>query len=352
MSGAGFEMATVKNELGCEPEGRGRIRYFALALGMLALASAVGTAVLVVVNRYPLTQLDAADPAAIFTPPGLAIFGLLIAWRLPRNPTGWLLLASALITGMVGFEDQYARLALVTHPGLPGAAWGEWLNGWTWALVEPTGTFALLLLLLPDGHLPSSRWRWLAGLEVLWVVVVGLLIALAPGPIRGTTLQPLDNPVGVDALGSFANSDAAGQTIGVLFLVGYVLLVAAAVGLFVRMRRSRGDQRQQLKWIAYAVVATAIANLVASITPGVSDIASTAVDIIGFGVVVPSAVAVAIFKHRLYDIDVVISRTLVYGSLAVFITAVYVGIAVGIGALIGGGGKPNLGLSILATAFF
>jgi signal transduction histidine kinase len=118
------------------------------------------------------------------------------------------------------------------------------------------------------------------------------------------------------------------------------------------MRRSKGEQRQQLKWIAYAVLTTAVAIVPISFLAG-TVLPSWTFDVpilVGFGVALPVAAGIAIFKHRLYDIDVVINRTVVYGSLAVFITAVYVGIAVGIGALIGGGGKPNLGLSILATA--
>ena len=115
------------------------------------------------------------------------------------------------------------------------------------------------------------------------------------------------------------------------------------------MRRAAVEERQQLKWIAYAVTLTAVGYIPLTFLPdstvtGLADIA------IGFGILVPIAAGIAIFKYRLYDIDIVISRTLVYGSLAVFITAVYVGIAVGIGTLVGSGGKPNLALSILATA--
>jgi signal transduction histidine kinase len=115
------------------------------------------------------------------------------------------------------------------------------------------------------------------------------------------------------------------------------------------MRRAAGEERQQLKWIAYAVTVTAVAYIPLTFLP--DSTATGLVDIaIGFGILVPIAAGIAIFKYRLYDIDIVISRTLVYGSLAVFITAVYVGIAVGIGTLVGSGGKPNLALSILATA--
>jgi signal transduction histidine kinase len=139
----------------------------------------------------------------------------------------------------------------------------------------------------------------------------------------------------------------------VLWFVGLLVLLVAASAPFVRMRRAHGDERQQLKWIAYAVIVSAMGGVLFSLAEvlrgfpqGLFDLAIA----LGFGCALPVAAGIAIFKHRLYDIDLVISRTLVYGSLAVFITAVYVGIAVGIGALVGGGGKPNLALSILATA--
>src|SRR4029077_13516001 len=127
---------------------------------------------------------------------------------------------------------------------------------------------------------------------------------------------------------------------------GLAILVIAAAAPLVRMRRARGDERQQLKWIAYGVIVSAAAYMPLIIPsffiPTFPTWLGDGVIALGFGVAVPVAAGIAIFKHRLYDIDVVISRTLVYGALALFITAVYVGIAVGIGALIGGGGKPNL----------
>jgi len=158
------------------------------------------------------------------------------------------------------------------------------------------------------------------------------------------------NPVGAPAnsvLGTVFNS------LGALWFLGLLVLLVAASAPLVRMRRAQGDERQQLKWIAYAVIVSAIGVVLLSVAEalpgfpqGLSDLAIA----LGFGCALPAAAGIAIFKHRLYEIDLVISRTLVYGSLAIFITAVYVAIAVGIGALVGGGGKPNLALSILATA--
>ncbi|HEX4756319.1 MAG TPA: sensor histidine kinase, partial [Candidatus Dormibacteraeota bacterium] len=316
----------------------------------------VATAALAIANSKSLPNLDAADPIAIVVPIGLGTVGALVASRRPRNATGWLFLAAALVSALGGAADQYARLGLVSHPGsVPGAVWALWFNSWSLSLVFPTGAVALLLLLLPDGRLPSRRWRPVAAVAVLLTGAFLFIGVFAPGPLTpqtsaGWTSTP-SNPTGLAALsGLFANGGSGG--LEVVWPLGLVVLVVAGSAPLVRMRRSAGDERQQLKWIAYAVFATALVCLPLGVLTG-SVLPNWAFDpaiIAGFGVALPAAAGVAILKHRLYDIDVVISRTLVYGSLAVFITAVYVGIAVGIGALVGGGGKPNLGLSILATA--
>jgi signal transduction histidine kinase len=330
-----------------------------LAAGLAALAVATSAASigLAIANRRHLPNLDAADPIAIVLPLGFAAVGGLIAARRPHNPIGWLFLAIAIFSGMEGVGDQYVRFALLTHPGsLPGSVWVLWATGSSTPLLFPSGIVAITLLLLPDGHLPSRRWRPVAAIGVVLAVWLSVGSALAPGPLSGASSgsnYPLPpNPLGVAALNA-VNPNSNSQPWGIIVWgLSALLLVIAAVAPFSRMRRSKGDERQQLKWIAYAVLITGALILPVSFLSGTllpSWLFDAAI-VIGFGVALPVAAGVAILKHRLYDIDIVISRTLVYGSLAVFITAVYVGIAVGIGALIGGGGKPNLGLSIVATA--
>ncbi|MDQ6856464.1 MAG: hypothetical protein M3Z57_05265, partial [Candidatus Dormibacteraeota bacterium] len=324
----------------------------AIASGLLGVGTALGTAVLAYLNRQSLPNLDAADPISIVVPLGICGVGALVASRHPRNATGWLFLFAGIVGGLQGVEDQYARFALLTHAGgLPGGVWSLWLNSWSLALIYPCGAVALFFLLLPDGRLPSPRWRPLVVAAMTVSVVAIVATALAPGPLvpstNGLNYRAPDNPVGVSAF------SAAGVVVvgNVLYIVGLIILLCAAAAPLVRTRRSHGEVRQQLKWIAYAVITTALVNLILAVF--FSQLPSWVYDvpvIIGFGVAMPAAAAIAIFKYRLYDIDIVISRTIVYGSLAVFITAVYVGIAVGIGTLVGSGGKPNLGLSIVATA--
>jgi signal transduction histidine kinase len=329
----------------------------AIGLAAVALAGSAATIALAIANRRHLANLDAADPIAIVVPLGFAAVGGLIAARRPQNPIGWLFLAIAIVSGLQGVGDQYVRYAELTHPGsLPGAEWVLWATNVSTPLLFPTGAVGMTILLLPDGHMPSRRWRPLAALMLFVAVWLSVGSGIASGRLSGASNgsnYPLPrNPLGVAALNVVNPAAGAAAWTNAFWSVASALLIVAAAAPFVRMRRSRGEERQQLKWIAYAVLISAVLVLPVTFLAG-TVIASWVFDaavVLGFGVALPVAAGVAILKYRLYDIDIVISRTLVYGSLAVFITAVYVGIAVGIGALIGGGGRPNLLLSIVATA--
>ena len=327
----------------------------AVALGLLVVALTATNAALVIVNHAHLGSVSGANPASFAVPISAGLLGFIVASRRPANACGWLLIVIAILSNLLGVADQYARLALLTDPGLPGAVWAEWVGALSVPPLFPAGAVSLLLLLLPEGHLPSRRWRWFVVVAVIDVVVLLVSNGLGPGPLSlgssGPNYPDLANPVGIDALAPISGS-GNGFANGAAWFAGLFILVVASVMPFVRMRRARAEERQQLKWIAYAVLTTVGAILALTFLAGqVLPSWTWELPIIfGFGVAFPVAIGIAIFKHRLYDIDIVISRTLVYGTLALFITAVYVVIAVGVGALIGGGGKPNLGLSILATA--
>jgi hypothetical protein len=161
----------------------------ALAAGLAALAVATSAATLglAVANRGSLLNLGAADPIAIVLPFGFAAVGGLVAARRPHNPIGWLFLAIAILSGLEGVGDQYVRFATLTHPGsLPGAVWVLWATGSSTPLLFPSGVVAITLLVLPDGHLPSRRWRPVATIGVVLAVWLTLGSALAPGPLSGT----------------------------------------------------------------------------------------------------------------------------------------------------------------------
>jgi signal transduction histidine kinase len=323
------------------------LRALAVTAGVFAVLTAVATIVLAIANAPTFHGLLNADLPSFDVPIAYGILGALVATRQRQNPVGWLFLFIAVVGGIQGVADGYAHFAFVTHPGAPAGIWALWVDSWGAVTIFPAGALALMLLLFPDGRLPSRRWRPLAVTCVVLTAVIVLVAIFYPGPLStNATFATPNNPIGLPVTGGL---EIAVQSLGLIWPAGLALFLAAASAPLVRMRRAAGDERQQLKWIAYAVIVTAVAYIPLTLLPdstvtGLADIA------IGFGILVPIAAGIAIFKYRLYDIDVVISRTLVFGSLAAFITAVYVGVAVGIGALVGGGGKPNLGLSILATA--
>src|SRR6266700_1537325 len=269
-----------------------------------------------------------------------ATVGALLAWKRPANPIGWLLSA----TGLSYASAVAVGLLLLHFPRTQ--AWG---NGLGWMYFAGIGFVVFVLLLFPTGSLPSRRWRpvaWAAAAAIAaWVLgnaFAPTLISSGPPPER--------NPLGV--------AGPAGQVFDVLGGAGAALIavsgLAAIVSLVFRYRRAGSVEREQLKWLVYAgglIVAAALAAVPIGQLLGPGD-ASNLENAISSGAaaLVPVAIAIAIFRYHLYDIDVVINKTLVYGLLAVFITSVYVAIVVGIGSLAQRGARPSLGLSIVATA--
>jgi signal transduction histidine kinase len=279
---------------------------------------------------------------------GFLPLGVIVVMRQRRNPIGWLFLGGSVVGALHAASGEYALRGLLAAPGLPGLVWAAWLSQWIIGLVFPAGAFLFILLLFPSGRLLSRRWRRLAVAAVAFTAVILLATMLSDYPISlDPRVGPVANPVGIRGFSS---------TLGWIWFIwpsGILLLLIAGVSIVMRYRRSSGEERQQIKWFAFAVAATLVAYA-ASVPFGFGGTWNTAVSNgileVGVGVAIPVACGIAIMRYRLYGIDIVISRTLVYGSLAALITGVYVGIAVGVGSLVGSGGKPNLGLSILATA--
>ncbi|HEY8672666.1 MAG TPA: sensor histidine kinase [Candidatus Dormibacteraeota bacterium] len=298
--------------------------YVVIAAGALVLRLAVHGVSPIVVT--PL--LFAASPA----------MGALILLRGGSYRIGVMLELIGILLLLMTSSGDYAAYALVLHPGsLPFGNIAVIVDGSIWGL----GLFlfgVMLPLTFPSGHLMSRRWVIPVVCSLLYLVLVIPGNAFLPGhPVDG--YPQISNPIGWS--GHAALLDTL-QTLSLLPGVGFVVGVVAAV--IVRFRRSRGVERQQLKWFMFSFLFLPV-GLALNGVPVLDQLSIVVIQI-----AIPVSIALAILRYRLYDIDVVISRTLVYGSLAVFITVVYVGIAVGIGAAIGGGGRPNLGLSILATA--
>jgi signal transduction histidine kinase len=265
--------------------------------------------------------------------------GALVASRRPENPLGWLMLSFlALSIGLIA--DAYARYGLTKSPPAAGTAWAAWV----FIISIEVGLIPLnfILLLFPHGRLLSSRWRVAAWAAVAIPLVGGAATAVADVNFSAPENYPmLRDPV------QLLSRSAVSPLYGAYQFASLVFLLLAAASIVLRFRRSRGEERQQLKWFAFAGVLAAVGFISLAFIPNGPE------PVLAFVVLVPLiavAAGVAILKYRLYDIDVVINKTLVYGSLAAFITAVYVAIVVGIGSLVGQGGHQNLALSIAATA--
>ncbi len=269
-----------------------------------------------------------------------AAVGWFIARHRPRNPIGWLFLVEALAFAVAVATSNYARYAASTHSQPAAAAWLAWLGAIPGELFY---MFALVLLVFPDGRVPSPRWR-----PVAWVIIAAEAATVAIAMLSGAALRgqgsAVKSPVNVIPAG-IANS-----TLQFVQTVMIPVSVVAAAGCVSRYRHSSAEVRHQIKWFAFAGLLTAASMLVFGVA--VND------PLIGFivlGPLVPIATGIAITKYRLYDIDIVLRRTIVYAVMAAFITAVYVAIVAGIGALSSGslapsGTQPSLALSVVATA--
>ncbi|HET6662037.1 MAG TPA: hypothetical protein VFH16_19175 [Rubrobacter sp.] len=248
----------------------------------------------------------------------LPILGGLIASRRPDNLIGWIVCAAAVANAMDYFADGYATYALLAEPNsLPGGLVTAWVSNWVPMLA--LGLLPFFLLLFPTGRLPSRRWRPVAVFAVLVYVVLPVGYAVLPGPL--ITFPSVENPLG--------HEGAAGEIVpGVGQVSAWMLFVLSSlvslVSLVLRFRRSRREERQQIKWVAYAAALIAAYLLVDSIFGEALDPISPILSAIFFGSLWV-AIGVAILKYRLYNIDLLINRTLVYGALTAILAAVYFG---------------------------
>ncbi|HEX8098580.1 MAG TPA: GAF domain-containing sensor histidine kinase [Actinomycetota bacterium] len=286
---------------------------------------------------------------------GLATVGALVVSRHPGNAIGWLFVA---VAGMAALAfaagDGYAQYAYRVKGGhLPLAIWAAWLSNWWWVVF--IGPFLVFVpLLFPDGKLPSPRWRPFAWFAGILVAVTGTLFALSPDIEVTGVPRHLKSPLGVPAL-----RGALDFFNGVGFLLYIALGVTSVVSLFLRLRRARAEERQQIKWFVYAFallvgyfVISGILEALHVFTEG--NLIDAALGIVAF-MGIPVSAGIAILKYRLYDVDIVIKRTVVFGLLAAFITALYVGIVIGLGALVSGAGTNralNIGAAVIIALAF
>jgi len=337
--------------------GKPRFRY-----GLAGLVVVTSVGLYVVSTILAGSNNSAPDSNWLLTPlPRLllgslyGIVGALILVRRPDNRIGWLFCALGLLWPLESVAQQYAQRGLLTAPGsLPGAAVMAWLQSWLLWLFWP-GSVVYLLLLFPTGAPPSRRWWPVAGATALFAITMVVESLVSPGPYNDVMRSngvisywfPATNPFAFQPLHNLLLLPDTLARMGT-----YALILVAAVAAIRRFRRSTSVERQQLKWLAYAGAVIFVGVLVLITSRQQVGQVDTGLDIILVGTLIgiPAAAGIAILRYHLYDIDLVINKTLLFGAMAAFITLVYVAIVVGIGHVVGTGGKPNLGLSILATA--
>ena len=241
--------------------------------------------------------------------------GAIIASRRPGNTVGWIFCAIGLFGGASIFFTQYGIYTLVTNPdSLPAGVIATWIGTWVW-LPSVTLTITFLLLLFPHGRLLSPRWRPVAWLAAAVTIAGSALLAIVPWELLDPGV-PAQNPFSMEGLRSLGIAPPVP-----ILLIGIPTMLLSVASLILRFRRSRGEERQQLKWFVCAGVLIVGALCVPLFVPGA---ASSVLQLL----VMPSlpvAAGIAILRYRLYEIDIIINRTLVYGSLTVALALTYFG---------------------------
>ncbi len=316
-----------------------------IAWALLAFSGACAVAAFAFVLATGVTNQNGIFP--VLATISFSVVGALVAAGRPRNPVGWLLLAIG-VTAAIGLPTSALYQWDTDHAGtFTGAPLNAWLDGTLWLLwigfLVPR-----VLLLFPDGKLPSRRWRVVSAAQ--FVVLAGLVVpALKPGPI--SDYEEYDNPFGLRPLaGVFDFASAHGNAAFPFFLFAALAPIAA---LIVRFRRSRGVERLQMKWFTWAVAVTATLWIGGSLLPSAQ--AKAVIEPIALLslCLAPVTIGIAVLRYRLYEIDRLISRTLVYGALTVLLGAAYVGLVLAGQALFesfAGGSNLAIAVSTLVVA--
>lgn len=300
----------------------------ALVLSFVAFWTASG-------SGHPIAAIgeNVAFAVATFS---FGAVGALVAWRRPRNATGWVLMASGLSWQLNAFGHAYSALLALDPSAVARADLVSALTTWLW--VPAVGLVATLVMqLFPDGRPLSRGWRPLVWLSLAALAITSITTALDPGPVTSASGESVPNPIGLAAL------DRLGPLLVIPFGLLLACIVASAASVIRRFWRSRGIERQQLRWLSAAAIWSAGLYLVTIVLSvrfegGTSEappwlVVLQYVAVVSFATI-PIAAAIAILRYRLYDIDIVIERTLVYGALTALLGATYVVSVIGMQTLL------------------
>jgi hypothetical protein len=307
-------------------------------LWLLAIVLTVAGTVVDAVLDWPDALDLVADAGFLLLGLGAATTGAIVATRARGNAVGPLLLALGFGIGWTLACGSYAQIALTSAGPLPAERWVAWVGDWPGTLTL-FGVPPFLLLLFPDGRLLSPRWR-----SVAWFMGVAVVAATVGGALAASEVQGHPNPVALSGEAARVVRDVQDAT----DLLALPALMLAAASLVVRFRRARGIERLQLKWFTFAAAVAGVGLGLTAMTTGTLNGIVFILGLVGL-VSLPIAAGVAILRYRLYDIDVVIRRTLVYGSLTVTLGATYLLLVLLVGLAVGRSGFA-VAVSTLAVA--
>lgn len=258
---------------------------------------------------------------------GFPLVGALIVWRLPGNTMGWMLSGIGASIGVLALSGEFATYALVTRGGdVAGGEIAAWVS--TWIANIATALILLLLISFPRGTPRNRLWRFVARGVVAASTALGVMYAIRPGPLDAS--PSLVNPLGVEGIRRFLD-----PAIAVVANLLVLVLLAAVADKVIMFRKARGDERQQLKWFAFAALGFPILfalTMVSEIAIGTSrwgDLDPVVIAfMLGFNGMA-AGIGVAVFKYRLYDVGTLVNRTLVYGAITAILGSAYVGLVFG-----------------------
>ncbi|MDP9069067.1 MAG: hypothetical protein M3N53_12085 [Actinomycetota bacterium] len=300
---------------------KGWVSPLAWGLCAVALASMAGASVMQELLGHANDDGVVEHIALLLGFASFPVIGALIASRRPRNAVGWIFLQVGVGVGILLVATEYTYLAFVKEPGeWPGATLAAWLEQWLWfpgLMAIPT----LGLLLFPDGQPPTPRWRWLVWATGAAIAVV-TFASMFQGRLEGEGYS-LENPVG------FLPFEDGEKAVDPVLFAFFGLMFLCLASLIVRFRRAGAEQRQQLKLLLLAAVTFSVAIFLGD----TFDLPEIIFPLVLW--TIPGAIGVAILKYRLYDIDAIINRTLVYGVLTAILAFVYFGLVVALQQTLG-----------------
>jgi hypothetical protein len=324
----------------------------AAAYGALVATAGLGVASVGLYLETRGMPVHLGEPRILYPAFGVAAVafaavGAIVLVRRPGNVVGWLFSGVALCLAVSAVAHEYAIYAVIgREQPLPGGAAAAWMQSWA-ALSSLTTGVGLLFLVFPDGRLLSRRWRWAAGAVAVGFAFFVFTYLIDPRHLDAP-YAAVKNPFGIEGAAGLSSA-----LVPVGFFLSIASILAAALSLVLRFRRAGGVERQQIKWLAYAGAALAVSLETAIALEG-SMVAGVAIALTFIALVaVPVSAGLAIFRYRLYEIDVVINRTLVYGSLTALLAATYFGLVVLLQLALRpltGGSSLAVALSTLAVA--